>query len=161
MAARGNARTSRLLAGLLQGEMTAYDTALGADGREHLAEYVSEWQDQVAAMGPLHGYRILGAARDGDAAVVFARLRFMRGATAMWFAWPDSAATRLRGTSIHAPAFPRILPVALTAGGLLARNPAEPEVRLTLREAPGGLELSRDGRSLGVATRVSGGWSPP
>lgn len=162
-AARAAERTSRLLEGLLAGDLAAYDTALTAAGREFLPDYVAEWRSLVATEGPLHSYRLLGVAGDSSTPVAFVKLELLRGARTMSFRWLDHGRGRLSGTDPAAPAFPVTLPVALQTGGRLrAEHPLRPGIHVDIVPVEGRrLELGRAGHTLRSAAVTRAGWSPP
>jgi CubicO group peptidase (beta-lactamase class C family) len=111
-------RTAALLAGLEAYDSAAYDVALGDSAVLLRKEYIDEWKALTATFGPLHGYQILGAVREGATVVVYARLGLRDGDEVMTFRWSQLGKGRLVGTRPRPAAkFPVVLPVAALGNG--------------------------------------------
>ena len=149
-------RTATLLGRLEAYDSTAYDQVLGDSAALLRSSYVDEWKALTTTFGPLHGYEIVGAVREGATVLVYTRLRLRDGDEAMTFRWSQLGKGRLVGTRPRPPAeYPVVLPVAVLGNGdLVAYDLWWQRERARIRPIEGGrlrVEVSGDSTRAGAA----------
>lgn len=174
---RAVAKTEALLEALLEGDSTAYLTALTEEGRVHFPDYWREWTGWVGSRGPFFGYRVLGARPIGGDVLTSARLRFFQGGMTVTYFWGDRARGRLSGTFAGGTDFrpTTVLALAPLVGGtdptggapLLGRDPLRgtTQVEARIESGPEGesptLVLRTARGELSAAKVGMAGWVPP